>query len=89
VIERALIVTRGPLLTVADLPREISRDFTAAAASSFEVRLGASLEQTKAELFRRTIEFAGGNKSRAAEILGVSLKTLYNNLEQSRTDDAA
>ena len=89
VIERALIVTRGPLLTVADLPREIVRDFTAAAASSFEVRLGASLEQTKAELFRRTLEFAGGNKSRAAEILGVSLKTLYNNLEQSPMDDAA
>jgi DNA-binding NtrC family response regulator len=82
------MVARAPVITVADLPREIRRDAAAAAASSFEVRLGASLEQTKAELFRRTLEFAGGNKTRAAEILGVSLKTLYNNLEPVRSGAA-
>ncbi|MBV8135275.1 MAG: helix-turn-helix domain-containing protein, partial [Deltaproteobacteria bacterium] len=30
----------------------------------------------------RTIEYAGGNKTRAAEILGVAPKTLYNRLER-------
>jgi DNA-binding NtrC family response regulator len=34
------------------------------------------------ELIVRTIEFAGGNKTRAAQILGVSAKTLYNKLER-------
>lgn len=80
VIERALIVTRGPLIGVADLPAELRRG--GAASGAFEIRLGASLDEVERELIKRTIEYAGGNKSRAAEILGVSLKTLYNRLER-------
>ncbi len=80
VIERALIVTRGPLIAVADLPADLRRG--GGASGAFEIRLGASLDEVERELIRRTIEFAGGNKSRAAEILGVSLKTLYNRLER-------
>jgi DNA-binding NtrC family response regulator len=47
-----------------------------------------SLDEVERELIMRTIEFAGGNKSRAAEILGVSLKTLYNRLERYHGKDA-
>jgi len=57
-----------------------------------EIKLGASLDEVERNLIKRTVAFAGGNKSRAAEILGISLKTLYNRLEryQSRdTHDAA
>jgi len=80
VIERALIVTRGPLIGVADLPADLKRG--GGGNSVFEVKLGASLDEVERELIQRTIEFSGGNKSRAAEILGVSLKTLYNRLER-------
>jgi DNA-binding NtrC family response regulator len=77
VIERALIVGKGPLLTIADLPA----DFKAIGGeATFPVRVGSSLEEVEKELFNRTIAFTGGNKTRAAEILGVSLKTLYNKL---------
>jgi len=80
VIERALIVTRGPLIGLADLPADLRRG--GGSGSTFEVRLGASLDGVEREVIKRTIEFAGGNKSRAAEILGISLKTLYNRLER-------
>ncbi|MBF6559384.1 MAG: sigma-54-dependent Fis family transcriptional regulator [Candidatus Binataceae bacterium] len=80
VIERALIVTRGPLIGLADLPADLRRG--GGSGATFEVRLGASLDDVEREVIKRTIEFAGGNKSRAAEILGISLKTLYNRLER-------
>jgi DNA-binding NtrC family response regulator len=34
------------------------------------------------EMITRTIEFTARNKTRAAEILGVTTKTLYNKLER-------
>ena len=46
--------------------------------ATLEIKLGASLDEIEREVIMRTIDYAGGNKSRAAEILGVSLKTLYN-----------
>jgi DNA-binding NtrC family response regulator len=86
VIERGLIVSRGPLITVADLPPDMKR--TTGSSSSFELRLGMSLDEVERELIMRTIDFTGGNKSRAAEVLGISLKTLYNRLERYQGKDA-
>ncbi|HJU10442.1 MAG TPA: sigma-54 dependent transcriptional regulator [Candidatus Binataceae bacterium] len=86
VIERGLIVSRGPLISIADLPPDMKR--TTGSSSSFELRLGMSLDEVERELIMRTIDFTGGNKSRAAEVLGISLKTLYNRLERYQGKDA-
>ncbi len=80
VIERALVVSDRPLLSPADLPPEVKPHH--GSSSSFELRLGQSLEEVEREVIRRTMEFVGGNKARAAELLGVSLKTLYNRLDR-------
>ncbi len=85
VIHRATVVAKGPLITVADLPAEVSR--TPARTPSFELRPGVSLEEVEHELILRTLEAVNGNKVRAAEILGISLKTLYNRLEKYRARD--
>jgi DNA-binding NtrC family response regulator len=79
VIERAVIVGRPPLLTLGDLPGEIKPSH---GEGSMQIRLGSTLDDVERELITKTIEFAGGNKTRAAEVLGVSLKTLYNRLER-------
>ena len=79
-IERAVIVTTGPVIGVADLPPEVTRP--SGSGPAFEVSLGSSLDDVERQLIERTLEFARGNKARAAEILGVSLKTLYNRLER-------
>jgi DNA-binding NtrC family response regulator len=85
VIERALIVTAGPLIVAADLPADLKRG--GVGKEILEIKLGASLDEVERDLIKRTVDFAGGNKSRAAEILGVSLKTLYNRLERYQNRD--
>jgi DNA-binding NtrC family response regulator len=46
------------------------------------VALGTSLAESERNLICATLERCGGNKTRTAEILGVSLKTLYNRLHE-------
>jgi DNA-binding NtrC family response regulator len=56
------------------------------AASFIKMPIGSSLEAVEKEMILRTIEFTRGNKTRAAESLGVSLRTLYNKLNQYQLD---
>ncbi|MGH7842128.1 MAG: helix-turn-helix domain-containing protein [Candidatus Binataceae bacterium] len=46
------------------------------------VRLGSSVHEVERELIVRTVAHAKGNKARAAEILGMSRRNLYNRLDQ-------
>jgi len=100
VIERAVIVSAGPLLTVADLPSEAAlrtemaprvrpvetavqgQPLSADPPPGADVRLrvGQPLREIERELIFKTLDTTGGNKARAAELLGISLKTLYNKL---------
>jgi DNA-binding NtrC family response regulator len=47
-------------------------------ATAFTVPLGTSAADVERELIRRTLEMTGGNKTKAAKILGLSLKTIHN-----------
>jgi DNA-binding NtrC family response regulator len=49
------------------------------------VPLGTSLAESERSLIYATLNRCGGNKTRAAEVLGVSLKTLYNRLHEYGT----
>src|SRR5450830_78441 len=46
------------------------------------VRVGDSLEEVERRLLKRTLAAVGGNKRKAAEMLRVSLKTVYNKIKQ-------
>ena len=85
VIQRATVVAKGPLITVADLPPEVARKNSA--KPGYEPKAGSSLYDVERELIFKTLESTGGNKARAAEILGISLKTLYNRLEKYRGEE--
>ncbi len=78
VIDRAVIVARRPLLAAADLPNDVRR--AGRKGPHFELRIGETMDEIERELIFKTLDFTNGNKVRAAQILGISLKTLYNRL---------
>jgi len=82
-IERAVIVSKSPMLSVGDLPKALASQ--RGPEVGFMVRLGSTLEEVENELIARTISFAGGNKSRAAQILGVGRRTLYKQPDRYKT----
>jgi DNA-binding NtrC family response regulator len=90
VIERALALSKDGVILPSDLPPEVAEGSTATASSaSLVAGAPAGLVEdrpTLAELERRYIELilreTGGNKKRAAEILGIDRRTLYRTLER-------
>jgi two-component system, NtrC family, response regulator HydG len=84
VIECALITCENRVITKRDLPDPFGRRNNSS-SSFIKMPLGSSLEEVEKEMILRTIEFTGGNKTRAAETLGVSLKTLHNKLGYYRS----
>ncbi len=68
------------MLSVGDLSKAVASQ--SGPELGFTVRLGSTLAEVENELIARTISFAGGNKSRAAQILGVGRRTLYKQPER-------
>ncbi len=46
------------------------------------VRVGDSMADVERRVLQRTLEFAKGNKKKAAEMLELSLKTIYNKVKE-------
>ncbi|HLR78366.1 MAG TPA: sigma-54 dependent transcriptional regulator [Burkholderiaceae bacterium] len=69
----------------AALDRELR---TASTGAEISVPVGVPLADANKQLILATLKQCGGVKKTAAEILGISLKTLYNRLEEyGETDD--
>lgn len=74
-IKRATLLATDETITIADLPEEV----TSATIPSIDLGLRDEAEK-KAIL--DALAMTNGNKSRAAEILGISRKTMYNKITQ-------
>ncbi|WP_439849180.1 sigma-54-dependent transcriptional regulator [Thioalkalicoccus limnaeus] len=86
-VERAVTLASAELIDFDDLPERVR-----SATESAEVRAGGAsdglitdddwetLAEREAHYIRQVLDFTGGNKRRAARILGVGRKTLYRKL---------
>ena len=83
-LERAAIVCDGDLIAAKHLPPEPSVRIEADVIDSPDTvsfRISTSLDDAEKQLILRTLSAHGNNKTRTAEILGISLKTLHNKLK--------
>ncbi len=87
VIERAMIMAQGRLVEVSDLPPLAGGAPTGADGSRLEP--GMTVDDAERRLIELTLEHTGNNKTRAAEMLGIGLKTLHNKLNRMKQARAA
>jgi two-component system response regulator AtoC len=87
-IEHAVALTQYEQITVDDLPEKIQayRRSHVLVASDNPQEL-VSLEEVERRYVSRVMEAVGGNKTLAAQVLGIGRKTLYRKLEQFGTAD--
>jgi DNA-binding NtrC family response regulator len=86
VIERATILADGEFIE----PRHLPADLIAAETASLptlSLSPGTTVEEAERRLILMTLEHTRNNKTRAAEILGISLKTLHNKLNKLRIEE--
>jgi DNA-binding NtrC family response regulator len=85
VIQRAVLLAKGAELTPDLLPERI-RDMDGSRASKRReydpIQLGMSLEEVEKEYIRMALSSVSGNKVKAASLLKISRRTLYNKLKR-------
>ncbi len=80
VIERAMIFADGSVLTPAELPTLGTLSISSApqsAGPAFRIPKGLTISEVEKEYIRQTLADCGGSIQRAAEILGISRKNLW------------
>ena len=81
VIEHATILCDSGPITAAHLPAQFNRRQLTGAAANHPGPI--SLRDLEMQAIYQALERNGGNKPKAADELGISLKTLYNKLNQA------
>ncbi len=90
-VQRAVIVAKGEEIHAGDLPPAVRpivrRDRSDSSALSIPV--GTPLEEVERAMILETLNACGGNKTRAATMLGISTKTLHLKLKAYRDTSSA
>jgi DNA-binding NtrC family response regulator len=92
VLERAVILVGEGTIEMKHVPVMLQNratatvaaasDSPAAGSDGVQFPIGTTVEDAEKGLILRTLEHTKNNKTRAAEILGISLKTLHNKLKE-------
>ena len=88
VLERAAILCAESSVTSVQLPREIVGRDAPVASSEVLDQSFVDLGEMERRYIQRVLDSVGGNKTRAAELLGITRLTLRNKLKQHDLDDS-
>ena len=84
-LEHALVICPVDVLRLRDLSQEFGQAAPAGAEDGLRLRSGMSVAEAERLLIFETLGSTQNNKTRAAELLGISLKTLHNKLKEYET----
>jgi two-component system response regulator HydG len=94
VIERAIVLTRGTTIDLKDLPSPVQsgaggamREGIRREGAKIVIPVGTKLEDVERALIRETLKETHGDKSLAAQLLGIAARTIYRKLEAERSSD--
>ena len=84
-LERAVILCSGPTIEPKHLPPgfgKLVQRIPVQDGQSIQLGVGTTVDEAERLLILKTLESTHNNKTKAAEILGISLKTLHNKLKE-------
>lgn len=86
-IERAVVTAKGKILTPHDFPKELAFGMIKLPAS--EINVGTTIYEAEKGLILKTLKAYAGNRTKTAEILRISTRTLRNKLNEYGLKDGA
>ena len=85
-VERTVILCEGDTIELKHFPKHILT--TPQKESGESILLGRELQEIEKEVIFKTLKMTHNNKTKAALILGISLKTMHNKLNKYYVEDA-
>jgi DNA-binding NtrC family response regulator len=82
VIERAVVMATGPIITPTDLPVKLHQEKTLFRDTDETLFASASLYEQEKQLILQTLETTNWNKYKTAKLLGITRSTLYSKIEK-------
>ena len=82
IIQRAIALCRHEVILPEDLPSSMLREPGEESLLEKGLHKKYTMDQLEKEYIKKVLIEAGGNKSKAAEILGLDRKTLYRKIEE-------
>ncbi len=80
-VERMVVLSPGGQIDVGDVP-DFSRTPSLSPAPALQILPAGTLEETEKARILAALEQVHGNRSRAAQVLGISRRTLYRKLDE-------
>jgi two-component system, NtrC family, response regulator HydG len=83
-VERAVVLSRGGLVDVGELPEAVRQQQAEPAASgaAISIPVGTPMEDVERLVIRETLRHTRGDKTLAAQILGIAARTIYRKLDR-------